>query len=80
MRRIMIALLIAAGLALGVTQASAGEIGQLGPTGPDRGRECVRFYRDYSQVHDVPPNWVGQKIRGNCTPRVFPHMPEFIFR
>ena len=79
MRRIMIALLIAAGLALGVTQASAGEIGQLGPTGPDRGRECVHFYVQIAQQEDVP-HGVGHKIRWACTGRVFPHIREFTFR
>ena len=69
MRRIMIALLIAVGLALGVTQASAGEIGQLGPTGPDRGRECVeRFLGD------------GFLISAHCSGRVFPHARTFTFR
>ena len=27
---------------------------------------CVAFYLEYAQTHDVPPNWVGQKVRGNC--------------
>ena len=29
--------------------------------------ECVRFYKGLAQDLDVPANWIGQKIRFNCT-------------
>ena len=69
MRKRIIGAVLGVALALGVTQASAGEIGQLGPTGPDRGRECVqRFLGD------------GFLISAHCSGRVFPHIREFTFR
>ena len=63
MKMRIIALFVAGALALGVTQASAGEIDiVLGVTGPDRGRACVeRFLGD------------GFLISANCSGRVFPH-------